>query len=71
MDLDGANAEDVVTVAGIVVPLSVALGPTLPDDIPAVSGWGMVTMTLLMIVVATLGFARRRLIALRRYVGLF
>lgn len=59
MDLDGANAEDVITASGIFIPHGVALGPSVPDGIPAVSAWGMFAMTLLLLVVASLVFLRR------------
>ena len=57
-DLDGTNVEDLVTgvtgLAGITLDLS-----TPPENIPTVSEWGLGAMTLLVLAVGTVIFARQ------------
>ena len=59
-DLDGSNVEDLVTgvtgLAGITLDFS-----TPPENIPTVSEWGLVAMTLLVLAAGTMIFARRSL----------
>jgi hypothetical protein len=64
-DLDGTNVEDPVTgvtgLAGITLDFS-----TPPENIPTVSGWGLVAMALLVLAAGTMIFARRHYEETRR-----
>ena len=52
-NLDGSEVEDLVT-TGLTAPFALALDFTPGADIPALSQWGLISMTLLMLSAGTI-----------------